>query len=178
MPTDSHQNPAPDPGRRPHPTSPAPSSEDAPYAKPVPQRSRAVIIPGVLLILVGLLDLLSALGFVGGGYSLLYGDQNQLRFLEPKHEEGRPVGKNAWSATDYQFYAVFVCFGLGVLTAIGAIFVLIGGSAMLRSRGWFGAVLASLLAIISPGGVCLLGLIAGIWALAVLFNPNVRQTFH
>jgi hypothetical protein len=137
-----------------------------------------VIIPGVLLILVGVFDLLAGLGYLGAGYYLLYADPSHVRFLEPKHEEGRPVGKNAWSSADYLYYGALTSFALGVVTAIMAFPVMIGGSAMLRSRGWFGAVLASLLAIISPGGLCLLGLIAGIWALAVLFNPNVRQTFR
>jgi hypothetical protein len=146
-------------------------------AEPRP-KSRAVILPGVLLFLVGLLDLLGGLALLGGGYLLLVADASQLRFLEYKHPEGTTVPKNAWSPADYQFYGTLVFFAAGVLSAVIAFPVMIGGSAMMRSRSWFASVLAALLALISPGGFVLLGLIAGIWALAVLFNPNVRQSFR
>jgi hypothetical protein len=69
-------------------------------------------------------------------------------------------------------------FVLGVLTGVLAFPVLIGGTAMLRSRGYFAAAIAALLALVSPGGFCLLGLVAGIWALAVRFNGEVRRSFR
>jgi hypothetical protein len=149
-------------------------------AKPVRKRSGKVIIPAVLLILVGLLNLVAALVFVAAGYGNLNANpadlEREMRKQNPDQVEA--MRKAGWDPTDIQFKLTFVLFGLGVLTALMGIFVLIGGSAMLRSRGYFGAVFGSLVALISPGGGCLLGLIAGIWALVVLRNPEVRQTFR
>jgi hypothetical protein len=129
--------------------------------------------------LVGVLDLLAALGLIAAGYCLLfYATPEQLRFLERRHAPDAPVDKNAWSAADMQYYGSLILFASGVASAIIAFPVMIGGSAMRRSRSWVGSVLAAVLALISPGGFGLLGLIAGIWALAVLLNPNVRQSFR
>jgi hypothetical protein len=159
---------------------PADPSNAAGAAKPVRKRSGKVIIPAFLLLLVGLLNLLAALGFVAMGYANLNsnpGDlEREMRKQNPDQVEA--MRKAGWDGSTIQFYTTFVLFGLGVLTALMGIFVLIGGSAMLRSRGYFGAVFGSLVALISPGGGCLLGLIAGIWALVVLRNPEVRQTFR
>jgi hypothetical protein len=133
-----------------------------------------VIIPGLLLILVGVLNLIVGLGSLPAGYALLYANPEQVRWLEPKHQDA----KSSVTSADIQFFGALILFAEGVLTAVFAFPVMIGGSAMLRCRGWFGAVVAALLALISPGGFGILGLIAGIWALAVLFNGNVRKTFR
>jgi hypothetical protein len=137
-----------------------------------------VVLPGLFLLLIGVLDLLAGLGLLGLGYVLLTAHADQLRFLEHKRAEGEPVSKNAWTAADIQFYGTLVCFATGVASAIIAFPVMVGGSAMARGRSWGGSVFAALLAMISPGGFGLLGLIAGIWALAVLFNSDVRQSFR
>ena len=176
MPGDPHDQVRPAEPHRPveaKPTAAAP----VPAAEPRP-KSRAVIIPGVLLFLVGLLDLLAGLALLGGGYLLLTADASQLRFLERPHATDGHVDKNAWSPADAQFYGTLICFAAGVASAIIAFPIMIGGSAMMRCRSWFASVLAAVLAMISPGGFVLLGLIAGLWALAVLFNANVRQSFR
>jgi hypothetical protein len=170
---------SPDPAR---PAQPIPSTASSTTARPpagqaIRPKSRAVVLPGLLLLLVGILNLLGGLGLLGLGYFLLNAPQEQLRHLEIKNPDGSVV-KNAPSVADIQFYGPLVCFATGVLSAILAFPVMLGGSAMMRSRSWFGSVLAAVLALISPGGFVLFGLIAGFWALAVLFNANVRQSFR
>ncbi len=156
------------------------TDQPLPSAKPVRKRSGAVIIPGLLLVLVGLLNLLSALGFLAEGYYFLYANPVEVEAQMKAQSEDSPkqMRQAFGSMPDFMFWTAMGSFVVGVLTGILAFPVLFGGTGMLRSRGYYGAVFGALVALFSPGGFCLLGLIAGVWALVVLMNKNVRSTFR
>jgi hypothetical protein len=57
--------------------------------------------------------------------------------------------------------------------------VIVGGTQMLRRRGYAFAILGSVLAMINiQNCCCVLGLPVGIWSLIVLLQPEVRRVFE
>ena len=69
--------------------------------------------------------------------------------------------------------------GWGGLTALVAVLTLFGSIRMLSLHSYglamFGAILTAI-PCVTP--CCLVGQIAGIWAIIVLMNPDVRRAFH
>ncbi len=49
---------------------------------------------------------------------------------------------------------------------------------MLGFKVYVLGILAAVLALISPGGCCVFGLIGGIWGLIALINPDVRAAYR
>jgi hypothetical protein len=67
------------------------------------------------------------------------------------------------------------------MVLIPALITIFGGIQMCRGRSYGLSVTASILAAIpclSPSACCLLGMGIGIWALVVLFNPDVKASFR
>ena len=72
-------------------------------------------------------------------------------------------------------------FGVGVFWLILSLITIFGGVRMMSLRSYGLAVAGAVIAVIpcvSPSGCCLLGEIAGIWALIVLMNADVRAAFR
>jgi hypothetical protein len=163
-----------------HDENPRTLLDEAPVVKPVRKRGKAVLFAALLLIAVGLLNLVSGLGLLGAGYYFLnanpYEVEEQMRTEHP--EELASLYKNLINMADALDYAAFGSFGLGLLTCVLAFPILFGGTAMLRMRGYYGALFGSFLAVILPGGFYLLGPIAGLTAFIVLLMPSVRRSFR
>jgi hypothetical protein len=145
--------------------------------KPERQRSAAALLAGMLMVLLGLLNLAAAIGFVGLGYYLLNVSQSDFeKWLTPEWLTfiKDHFGKNM---ADFMFKAALGSFGLGLITALLAFPVLFAGTGMMRGRGYPGAVFGALVAFIAPGGFLLLGTLVGLIAVIVLLVPSVRQSF-
>ena len=71
-------------------------------------------------------------------------------------------------------------FGLGysVVYIIINIIILIGSIKMKKCQSYGLAMAASILCILCDWGCCCLGIGAGIWAIVVLYKPEVKATFH
>jgi hypothetical protein len=138
--------------------------------------------PGIMLAIVGVLNLLAALGMAGMGVFALAQPEAQIRESQKKTQElfpGLPVAEQDPSQVKTTQMVEF--FGGGGLAAVAGLVILLGGIQMCRLRGYglamVGAILA-LLPCISPSGCCILGQVAGIWAIAVLINPDVKSAFR
>src|ERR1700682_3677171 len=92
------------------PNKPPPADPIQGAAKPVRQRSGKVLIPAVLLLLVGLLNLLAALGFVAMGYGILNSNPSEVeRGIRNRSPEAiESLRKAGWYPASIQFYATFV----------------------------------------------------------------------
>jgi len=66
-----------------------------------------------------------------------------------------------------------------VLVLAGSAFIIFGGMQMMKLRGWPIALVASILAMIPcfTSCACLFGIPAGIWAIVVLANSEVKAAF-
>jgi hypothetical protein len=71
--------------------------------------------------------------------------------------------------------------GSGVVGALLALLTLIGGIRMRGLRSYGLAMVGAIIAMIpclSPSACCILGEVAGIWAIAVLLNQDVKSAFR
>lgn len=126
-----------------------------------------VRIPGVMMILVGLL------GIGDKGWALLYLDESVEQQSEIRQMFGQPPMTPA--EKDQARTTTLIISGLGVA---GAVIGLIGGFCMVAVVGRGFAITSSVIAII-PGlhGCCFLSTCVGIYALIMLLNANVKLAF-
>jgi hypothetical protein len=166
-------------------TGGAPPGPYGPATGPEAARRR-VKVPAILLIIAAGLNLL------WGGRCLLEG----AMLLADAKAATAEVQKQ-WDAYTDQQKAQLQQMGLtlpvmvnialyfpliwGIIALLASLVTLFGGIRMLslRSRGLalFGAVLAAL-PCISPTGCCAFGQLAGIWAIIVLLNSDVKAAFR
>jgi hypothetical protein len=148
-----------------------------------------VSTPGILLIIVGVLNILFGLMWVVQGIKGTLNPQTpeqinaqmtpeQRKQIEEAKEKGMDV-------EEIQKYAAAGggpgTLALGVIAIIAAVITLLGGLKMRNLQSYGLGVFGSILAIIpciSPMGCCLLGQVAGIWALVVLMNQDVKSAFR
>jgi hypothetical protein len=148
-------------------------------------RSR-VSAPAVLLIIVGILNLLSA------GFLLFRGAQVALTPIEDfkeQQEQSKKIMQQMFpgmeqppqTPEELKMQTVAGSLGSGVVGAILALLTLFGGIRMKGLHSYGLAVVGAIIAMIpclSPSACCLLGEIAGIWAVAVLLNQDVKSAFR
>jgi hypothetical protein len=140
-------------------------------------------VPGVLLIILGVLNLLGSGYFLVNGLFLLTpagqaAQKAQVDQMDP--EQKKQMQQLGWDMDK-------IMNGLGpgeiAVAGIGLLFAIltIASGARIRSlRGHGLAVLVSILVCIpclSPAGCCLLGQVVGIWSLVVLLSPDVKNAF-
>lgn len=140
-------------------------------------------VPGILLIIVGVLNLL------GGGYFLVNGivvltagkemvkQQVEMQNPEQKKElEKAGIDMDKFIGGAGIGYAIVG--GLGIVVAI----LTIAAGAMMRNlKGYALAVISSILVCIpaiSFFGCCLVGQVVGIWSLVVLLSADVKSAFR
>jgi hypothetical protein len=139
-------------------------------------------IPGVLLIVVGILNVLFGLLLVFRGVQIAMSPvadivqaREQMRQLFPNLPEDQTTPEQ------YKTQTTATALIWGAVTVVLALVTLFGGVLMRGLRGYGLAIVGSILALIpcvSPAGCCLLGVVAGIWALIVLANADVRSAFR
>ncbi len=147
--------------------------------------STRVTLPGIFLLITGCINLLAAGlgGFIGFTFTNIphaelqkaYDDQGQK-----ERESMKEFGING--PEDLRNIYVRLGYGSGVVWVICSLPAILGGILMLARRGWFFAVLGAGLAAfpcLSPSACpCLFGIGVGIWALVVLFSPEVKGAFR
>jgi hypothetical protein len=141
-------------------------------------------VPGILLIILGVLNLLGGAYFVFNGIVAMtpMGKQMakaQMEQMNPQQKQ--EMEKMGWSMDSLisgvgSGYAVVG--GIGIVVAI---LTIVAGAMMRGLRGYVLAVICSILVclpFISFPGCCLIGQIFGIWSLVVLLSPDVRSAFR
>jgi hypothetical protein len=134
--------------------------------------------PGIFLIVTGILNLLVALGC--GGFAVMFAAMPS-QMLEQAMEQQSPEQRRQMEEQGIgpqQLRNIYVYGGgiPGVLGLLTAPITLFGGIQMCRLRGYGLAVFGAVLALFS--GCCVVGQAAGIWALVVLMDPDVKAAFR
>ena len=118
---------------------------------------RKVTGPGLAMVIVGAIWLLLSLALAGFGAA--------LPFLFPAGQAGGP-GDVVFSV---------VCAGSGIPSAAGNAIAILGGVRMRQCRAWGLALTGAILLMVLNG---IVGVLAGVWALVVLLNPDVKREFE
>ncbi len=170
---------------RPRRRSPAIDRADDPDDL-VPRARRALLrtnVPGILLIVAAVLNILGGLYFAFNGLVTLSmpADQvmKQANAINPQQEA--QMKKLGWSAEALVTNTAIGYIILGVLGIVGAIITLIGGVKIRQLRGYGLGILGSIIACIpclSTSSCCVVGLVAGIWAVIVLLDADVKAAFR
>ena len=121
-------------------------------------------IPGIGLIMVGALNVISAVVLLLGRLvRLISGPQ--------------PVIANEDERLGYEVAGIYFPI-VSLLSLAAAPIIVFGATQMLGVRRYSLAVLAAILALIPFSSVCCIsGIPIGIWALIVLLNPHVKAAF-
>ena len=166
--------------------------DDAPYGLDDPQRHSddgaargKVVPPAIFLIIVGVLNLLCGLFFMVSGIIDKSGaaaaEEAAEKQWDALSDDQRDVMKQVGvdSAHDSLMFAANFGLGWGGELSLVAVLALFGSIRMLGLHSYglamFGAILTAI-PFVTP--CCLIGQIAGIWAIIVLMNPDVRKAFH
>ncbi|MBL8857647.1 MAG: hypothetical protein JNL28_03960 [Planctomycetes bacterium] len=122
----------------------------------------ALIVVGILGIVVDIMNLVASSMMPSIMRSLEMFNEEQLQQMESMGS-GQTVMNLAGA----------------VLVLAGSAFIIFGGMQMMKLRGWPIALVAAILAMIPcfSSCACLLGIPAGIWAIIVLANPEVKAAF-
>jgi hypothetical protein len=147
--------------------------------------------PGILLIVVGILNILLGLWCVISGINGMLHPPSAADFekaraqMTPEQrkqmEEAEKVGFGPEQIQKYAAAGGPTNLGLGIINVLGGVVTLLGGVKMRNLQSYGLAMFGSILAIIpciSLMGCCVLGEVAGIWALVVLMNQDVKSAFR
>jgi len=149
------------------PPTPPPGGAAPPAASPQPapmghektpvNGTGKIVAPAVGLMIAGLWKLLSAF--------------NNALFLLPGGSRwlDKIMGEHFFSGR-----GSLVIFGIVLFKLVPGLLILFGGYQMLRRQSYAWAVAAAILSIVACS---LIGLPMGIWALIILLQPDVRETF-
>jgi hypothetical protein len=150
-----------------------------------------VQVPGICLIIVGILNLLvGLLSVVGAVYSavvpaeqLAEANRAYVEMLArafPAMEEPLRKQEQQQNPEEAKMRSVLGNGAIAAVHLLCALLVIFGGARMMQLRSFGLCLIASLLAAtpcISPTGCCCLGNIAGIYAAIVLLSAEVRMAF-
>jgi len=151
--------------------------------QPVPSTGRE-LLPGIFLIIVGVVNLLLAAGgiYVSVAFNQIPHAELQKAYSDLPQDQ-RDAMKQIGINGPEDLRNFYVRFGLilGVIWGVAALPTLLGGilTCARRARGLaiFGAIVA-MLPVASPSCCLLIGLGVGIWALVVLLSPDVKASFR
>jgi hypothetical protein len=147
-----------------------------------PAPSSKTSVPGALMMATGVVNLLIAVGgFLFGSYVQKMPDAEFERALQQQDPAQRKqLEESGYGVKELRNIYVRGGYGGGALWLLGALVSIIGGVCMLARKARWLAILAAvntaLPCVTSP--CCLLGLPIGIWALVVLFQPDVKNAFR
>lgn len=166
-------------------------SYDDPYAAgsdvPPPSemstiRSR-LMAPGIFMIVVAVLNLLGAcvLGFSALSNRQLTPEQLEQQMQAQFPKQLADLKAAGWSVEQIQ-NATFVGYTIwATVDFFASLLIILGSIRMMALKSYGFAVFTSVLAaipIVSCSSCCLIGEVAGIWALVVLLNNEVRAAFQ
>jgi hypothetical protein len=152
-----------------------------PYASDSGQRA---VMPGVLLIIVGVLNILGAGcgGFMGYTFSIMPEAELQKAYDQQSTANKQALKEqNINGPEDLRRIYVVGGYGAAGLWVLGGLLPLLGGIAMCMRRARWLAIIGAVVAAIpclSASSCALLGMAIGIWALVVLFSADVKAAFR
>ncbi|NNJ25475.1 hypothetical protein LzC2_15450 [Planctomycetes bacterium LzC2] len=124
--------------------------------------------PGIALLVVGGLSALISLGY--SGLTIVGAMQGP-----PPERPGMPAAEAA--GQKFGFYAA--AFGIPIGTFVLTGTILMGGYQMLNAQSWTWSLMGALAAMVPCCNFTfLIGFPIGIWALVVLFDPQVKTAFR
>ena len=155
---------------------------------------RRVQLPGIFLLLVGVLNLLVALFTTGLFIYLAVEPADKLYAMQidqaEKAREQNPESKlfSDWekelrkhTPEEFKSQAVSTYGGIAGVLLVTTLIVILGGVRMLQLRSYGFCILASLVAaapFLSPSCCCGVGGVVGVWSIVVLLSPTVRMAFR
>src|SRR5262245_5885562 len=149
-------------------------------AQPLAPAQKPLLLPGVLLLLIGLMGALAD-GFVVYGLSNNIDEivaQTRAMLTDPNH----PLGKAAAgrikpedvTPEQVRMTRTVHAGSIGV-----SVLIMLGAVAMLGQRFWRFCIATCVLAMVNLGACCLvLGVPIGLWALIRLLDPSVKAQFR
>jgi hypothetical protein len=138
--------------------------------------------PGVLMIVTGLVNLLIAFGAFSMGYTFQKMPREELEraYQQQDPQQRKQLEDAGWTVDDFRNIYVRGGYGGGGFWVLCALLTVAGGACMLarKARGLaiLSAIVTAVPCVTSP--FCLLGMPIGIWALIVLFQPDVKNAFR
>jgi len=158
---------------------------DEPPPGPEPQAMKGrVMPPAIFLLIVNVLNLLIGLYFLFEAYLFKSGNPFAQAYMEQQWKDMDPdqrdeLKKQGWTPAGFVEVAGNITLAGGALGLLVGVIGLFGAVRMMSLRSYGLAITASILtAIPCVSPCCLLGQIAGIWALIVLLNADVRSAFR
>jgi uncharacterized membrane protein YphA (DoxX/SURF4 family) len=136
-----------------------------------------LIVSAVLNLLMGLLLLLTCLFYA----QMSPDDFDRIVWRQQPPENQKAFQDMGWTPETLRQIVVTWTGWPGGVALVASLLTLLGSILMLTRKGYGLAVLGAILAClpaVSPTGCCGVGQGAGIWALVVLFNADVRATFR
>jgi hypothetical protein len=155
------------------------------------QAMERVKLPGVFLIVVGILNLLVALAQTGG--TVYVGVQSADEMYTSQVERYEQMGKSMpmfnemakemrkKKPDELKTQSVALNAAMSVALFVASLLIIFGGIRMIQLRSYGLCMFASIVAAvpcISVTGCCCVGEIVGIWSVVVLLNPQVRMMFR
>lgn len=142
--------------------------------RPTPGVSEAIVeeklrIPAFGLLATGILGILRSMTEIVLGLFLGSWPKDMFRGLPPEMDrflKGYMESGQTWATP------------MGVLTGVLSLVVLLGGIRMLQRRSYGLAMTGAIVSMLPCSCCCCLGLPFGIWALVVLSNPEVKNSFR
>jgi hypothetical protein len=165
----------------PYPGEPPRDPFNPPAADPQAAKKR-LVVPGIFVILIGLMNLLPGSCCVGFGLMAQSLPDAQLeaeskKWSSPEEfEQAKKQGQDPVKTAKAVY--LYGGIGVGVVSALLLLVALVGGGCMMAGRSLFLCSMGALAAILSPGGFGLLGLAVGVWAFVVILNEDVRAAFR
>jgi hypothetical protein len=162
----------------PRPTRPDLFDDDTGRPADLAAARRRVGLPGLGLVLVGLVNTLAygaALGFV---LLLALGKAtppDPLKKWNDERIEHQSPGVTYLAVNEFKDGTAIQLTVLAIGLVLG-LCIIIGGFQMRGLRGFLNVLMSSVVALVLPPGL-VLGLPIGLWALVVLMNRNVREAF-
>jgi hypothetical protein len=154
-----------------------------PYSLPDPAVARdRILFPAIFLLVVGVFNLSVALllGLGGMAYKAVPPKQVEKMLAQERPEQWDELQRNGYTAQWVIDTIVRSFFTGSGLTGFVALLIVVGAVRMIQLRSYGLAVASSVLSslpCISPSSCLMLGVFAGVWALVVLLDPDVREAF-
>ncbi|MHB1423353.1 MAG: hypothetical protein ACYC3I_09205 [Gemmataceae bacterium] len=157
------------------------SSDISPPSKTGEVRNR-IMVPAILLIVVGVLNLLLAIGpaFYGFGVSQLTPAQLEQQLQTQNPQQLADLKKAGYTVDQVRTWLLYGFFIWAAVAFLASLLVILGAIRMMSLKNYGLALFASILAalpFVSCSGCCGVGEIAGIWALIVLLSAEVKAAF-
>ena len=158
-------------------------SSDIPQPDKTAEVRNRIMVPAIMLIGVGVLNLFLAGGpaFYGFGASQLTPAQLEEQLQTQNPQQLADLKKQGYTVDQVRTWLVNGGFIWAGVDFLASLLVILGGIRMMSLKNYGLALFASIVAalpVVSCSGCCGAGEIVGIWALIVLLNPDVRAAFH